>query len=123
MDIRLPLPAALRHRVESEDYLWAYVTSLLLSPPVVWAVWTFAIAWTADADRGANLQFASLFAVAVCAAPMLFVSFMVRNGRIGDLNMPESRERYTSPIQSPSSAASFARSPSGSLKPTPFSMC
>ncbi len=94
MDIRLPLPAALRHRVESEDCLWAYVTSLLLSPPVVWAVWASAIAWSSDAARLASLQFAALFAGAVCAAPMLFVSFMVHNGRIGDLNMRESRERY-----------------------------
>lgn len=94
MDIRLPLPAALRHRVESEDCLWAYLTSLLLSPPVVWAVWAFAIAWKSEAERLASLQFAALFAFAVCAAPMLFVSFMVRGGRISDLNLRESRERY-----------------------------
>ena len=94
MDIRLPLPAALRHRVESEEYLWAYVTSLLLSPPAVWTVWVYAIAWTSSADRQPNLLFASLFAFTVCAAPILFVSFMVRSGRIGDLHMRESRERY-----------------------------
>ena len=35
-----------------------------------------------------------LFAFAVCAAPILFVSLMVRSGRIGDLHMRESRERY-----------------------------
>ena len=94
MDIRLPLPAALRHRVESEEYLWAYFTSHLLSPPVVWAIWVFAIAWPSRADNPADLQFAMLFAVAVCAAPILFVSLMVRSGRIGDLHMRESRERY-----------------------------
>jgi len=94
MDIRLPLPAALRHRVESEEYLWAYFTSHLLSPPVVWAIWVFAIAWTSRADRPSDLRFAMLFAFAVCAAPILFVSLMVRSGRIGDLHMRESRERY-----------------------------
>ena len=94
MHIRLPLPAALRHRVESEEYLWAYLASLLLSPPVVWAIWVFAIAWTANAERHLNLRFALLFACAVCAAPILFVTFMVRNGRISDLHMRESRERY-----------------------------
>ena len=94
MHIRLPVPAALRHRVESEEHAWAYITSHLLSPPVVWAVWIYAIAWTYSADRHQNLFFASLFAVAVCAAPILFVSLMVRNGRIGDLHMRESRERF-----------------------------
>lgn len=94
MHIRLPLPAALRHRVESEEYAWAFFTSLLLSPPVVWAFWIFAIAWIYSADRRQNLLFASLFAFVVCAAPILFVSLMVRNGRIGDLHMRESRERY-----------------------------
>lgn len=94
MHIRLPMPAALRHRVESEEYLWAYLASHLLSPPVVWAVWVFAIAWTSSAERHLNLRFALLFACAVCAAPILFVTFMVRNGRISDLHMRESRERY-----------------------------
>ena len=94
MDIRLPLPAAIRHRVESEEHLWAYLTSLLLSPPVVWAVWVYAIALASSADRLPNLRFASLFAVTVCAAPILFVSLMVRSGHIGDLHMRESRERY-----------------------------
>ena len=94
MDLRLPLPAALRQRVETEEHLWAYFASLLLSPPVIWAVWVFAIAWTSGAERQSSLPFAALFAFAVCAAPILFVSFMVRIGRISDLNMRESRERY-----------------------------
>ena len=95
MDTRLPLPAALRHRVESEEHLWAYLASLLLSPPVVWAAWVFAIAWTSNADhRHADLRYAALFVVAVCAAPIFFVTFMVRNGRISDVNLRESRERY-----------------------------
>lgn len=94
MHIRLPMRAALRHRVESEEYLWAYLASLLLSPPVVWAVWVFAIVWTSSPERHLNLRFAALFACAVCAAPILFVTFMVRNGRISDLHMRESRERY-----------------------------
>ena len=95
MDTRLPLPAALRHRVESEEHLWATLASLALSPPVVWAAWILAIAWTANADqRHADLRYAALFVVAVCAAPIFFVTFMVRNGRISDVNLRESRERY-----------------------------
>lgn len=94
MHIRLPLPASLRRRVESEEHAWAFLISHLLSPPVVWAVWIYAIAWTSRLDGPQNLLFATLFTSAVCAAPILFVSLMVRSGRIGDLHMRESRERY-----------------------------
>jgi hypothetical protein len=94
MDSRLPQPAALRHQAETEDHLWATCASLLLSPSLVWAAWVFAIAWTTDADPRADLRYAALFVIAVCAAPVFFVSLMVRNGRISDLNLRESRERY-----------------------------
>ena len=92
MDIRLPRPAALRHRVQGEEKLWAHAVSLLLSPPVVWAVWVYATAYL----RGVNyaFQFASLFVVSICVAPMLFVAYKVRNGKISDMHMRESNERY-----------------------------
>lgn len=92
MDIRLPLPAALRHRVQGEEKLWAHAVSLLLSPPVVWAVWVYATAYL----RGVNhaFIFASLFALSICVAPMLFVAYKVRNGKISDMHMRESKERY-----------------------------
>lgn len=92
MDIRLPLPAALRHRVQGEEKLWAHAVSLLLSPPVVWAVWVYA----ASILRGTNhaIAFASLFVLSICVAPMLFVAYKVRNGKISDMHMRESKERY-----------------------------
>ena len=94
MDIRLPLPAALRHRVPAKEKLWAHIISLILSPPVVWTVWIYAVSLPSAEDISAALFFASLFALSICILPMLFVALMVRLGKIGDLHMRKSRERF-----------------------------
>ncbi len=94
MDIRLPLPAAIRHRVQGEDKLWAHAVSLLLSPPVVWAVWVYAISFLRATNRSSAIALASLFVLSICVAPMLFVAYEVRNGKISDMHMRESKERY-----------------------------
>ena len=94
MDIRLPLPAALRHRVQSEDKLWAHLVSLIVSPPVVWTIWVYAVSLPSAKNLSTALLFASLFALSICIAPMLFVAYMVRIGKIGDMHMRESRERF-----------------------------
>ena len=94
MDIRLPLPAALRHRVRPEGKLWAHFVSLIVSPPVVWTVWVYSVSLPSAANRGTALLHASLFALSICILPMLFVAYMVRIGKIGDLHMRQSRERF-----------------------------
>lgn len=94
MDIRLPLPAALRQRVQTEENLWAHATSLLISPPIVWTLWVYAVTLPTAQNRAAAFVFATIFAASICILPMLFVAFMVRLGKIGDLHMRESRERY-----------------------------
>ena len=94
MDIRLPLPAAIRHRVDRKENLWARAVSLLLSPPVVWAIWVYATSLLRASDRVSAFAFASLFALSICVAPMLFVAYKVRNGKISDMHMRESNERY-----------------------------
>ncbi len=94
MDIHLPLPAALRQRVQSDESLWAHAVSLLLSPPVVWAIWVYATSLLRSSNRSSALGFASLFVLSICVAPMLFVAYKVRNGKISDMHMRESNERY-----------------------------
>lgn len=94
MDTRLPLPATLRHRLETEEAFWAHAVSLIFSPPLVWAVWVYALTLTASAGDAKALLFASLFVLAICVAPMLFVAYKVRCGKISDMHMPLSRERY-----------------------------
>ena len=94
MDTRLPLPATLRHRLQTDDALWAHAVSLILSPPIVWAVWVYAVSLPGSAGDPRTWLFASLFVLAICVAPMLFVAYKVRCGKISDMHMPLSRERY-----------------------------
>ncbi|MCY4144949.1 MAG: hypothetical protein OXE95_00320 [Chloroflexi bacterium] len=94
MDIHLPLPAALRQRVQYETHLWAHIVSIIISPPLVWTLWTLAVTVPPASDRGAALLFAGLFAFSVCILPMCFVAYMVRIGKIGDMHMRQSNERY-----------------------------
>ena len=94
MDIRLPLPAALRQRVPREEYLWAHAISLIVSPPLVWAIWVYAVTLPEAENFAAALLFSSLFAFSICAAPMLFIGYKVRKGKISDMHMRLSRERY-----------------------------
>ncbi len=93
MDIRLPLPAALRHRLQTDDPLWAHAVSLILSPPLTWAIWVYSVTLPGNSSA-AGFLFASLFVLSICIAPMLFVAYKVRSGKISDMHMPLSRERY-----------------------------
>ena len=88
------MPAALRHHVDAEDKLWAYFISLFFSPPVVWTVWVILIAQLYSRDRLQALLFASIYGLAICILPMLFIAFMVKIGKIGDVHMRHSHERY-----------------------------
>ena len=94
MDIRVSMPAMLRQDVGADEKLWAHLVSQLISPPVVWAIWVISIALEIGQDRPRALLFGSVFAFLVCALPMLFVAAMVKIGKIGDLHMRRSRERY-----------------------------
>ncbi len=94
MDIRLPLPAALRHRLQTDEALWAHAVSLILSPPLVWAIWVVSFTLTSTNRRDSDWLSASLFVLSICVAPMLFVAYNVRNGKISDMHMRLSRERY-----------------------------
>ena len=94
IDIRIPMPAALRHHVEAGDKIWAHFISLLISPPVVWAIWTLSIAQQFSRNRFEAAFFASLFALTICILPIAFIAYMVKTGRISDLHMRHSHERY-----------------------------
>lgn len=71
---------------------WARVVSDLISPPVVWALLAFPIAYRAD-DEGQPLVWALLYGMLVCWLPLLYVAWNVRNGNISDLHMKVRRER------------------------------
>lgn len=94
MDIRIPLPSMIRHQVQNTDYLWAQIVSNVLSPPVVWAIWVYPIALAVTPSPDTAYFHATLFTILVCLMPMVYVVLMVKLGKIGDLHMRESRERY-----------------------------
>ena len=94
MDIRAAMPTALRHHVDAEDQLWAQIVSLLISPPVVWSIWVVMIALHYSRNAREALAFAAVFSLSICVIPLLFIAWMVRIGKIGDLLMRQSHERY-----------------------------
>lgn len=94
MDIRVPLTPVVQHQTKSDETLWARIVSFIISPPIVWAVWVFPIAVSVSTSTRQAFLYASIFTMIVCVMPMLFVAYMVKIGKIGDLHMRESQERY-----------------------------
>lgn len=72
---------------------WARVISNLVSPPVVWAILAFPIAWQHAPSRGQAVVWALTYGLLVCLVPMLYVGWMVRRGHITDLHMKYRQER------------------------------
>lgn len=94
MDLHIPLPTTIRQYVDADETMWARIVSFIVSPPVVWAIWAYptAIEFAITPSRG--IFWASLFTLLVCLIPVSFVAGMVKMGKIGDLHMRESRERF-----------------------------
>lgn len=83
--------------MNSETASWARLVSNLLSPPVIWAVMAFPIAFRdAKSDQQA-LTWALVYGFLVCLLPLLFVAWMVKRGTITDLHM-EIREQRIRPF-------------------------
>jgi len=94
MDIRVPIPSIVQHYTQSDETLWARVVSLVFNPPLVWAVMIYPIALAVSPSQNEALIHATIFATFVCWIPSLFVLLMVKIGKIGDVHMRESHERY-----------------------------
>jgi hypothetical protein len=72
---------------------WARLVSNLLSPPLVWAVMIFAIAFHVTSNWTLALTYALVYGVMICLLPILYIAWMVRRGKISDIHMKERRER------------------------------
>ena len=72
---------------------WARLVSDLLSPPVVWAVMAFPIAFRDARSQQQALTWALVYTVLVCVLPVLFIGWMVRRGSISDLHMQVRQQR------------------------------
>jgi membrane-associated phospholipid phosphatase len=65
----------------------------ILSPPVIWALLAFPIAYHADGGQGNALIYALVYGTMVCWLPLLYIAWNVRNGNISDLHMKVRQER------------------------------
>jgi len=72
---------------------WARVISDLLSPPIVWAVMVFPIAFHYATSRSQALLWALTYGILVCLLPIVYIAWMVHQGRITDVHMKERAER------------------------------
>ncbi len=71
----------------------ARVYSDVVSPMVVFAVLGFAVVWV-DTPFWAGLAWGILHCVFVSLAPMLFIVYLLKTGRIADLHMRNRHERH-----------------------------
>jgi hypothetical protein len=72
---------------------WARVISNLLSPPMVWSILVFFIAFHFAENRLQGLMWALTYGILVCLMPILFIAWRVHSGKISDLHMKERQER------------------------------
>ncbi len=72
---------------------WPRLVSNVLSPPVIWALLAFPIAYHADRGEGNALVYALVYGTMVCWLPLLYIAWNVRNGNISDLHMKVRAER------------------------------
>lgn len=71
----------------------AYHTSNVISPPVMFAGIGFAFG-IYERPLWPGLAWGAVYGVLTSLVPILFVGFMLRSGRIGDLHMSQTQERH-----------------------------
>ena len=72
---------------------WPRLVSNLLSPPVVWAVMAFPIAFRDADSQEQAITWAVVYGLLVCLLPIAYVALMVRRGSITDLHMRVREQR------------------------------
>src|SRR5687767_3686269 len=72
---------------------WARIVSDLLSPPVIWAVLAFPIAFRDSNTSGEAVKWALLYGFLVCWLPLLYIAWNVRRGNITDLHIQMRHQR------------------------------
>ena len=76
-----------------ERLSWARLVSNLLSPPMIWAIMAFPIAFRDAETQQQALTWALVYGSLVCLLPLLYVAWMVRRGVISDLHMQVRQQR------------------------------
>jgi hypothetical protein len=78
---------------ETSRLHWARITSDVLSPPIVWSVMVFPIAFRFAQTSRQALVWSLAYGIIVCLMPILYIGWMVRRGKISDLHMQHRQER------------------------------
>ncbi len=82
------------HETELEPViLWARLISNIFSPPVVWAVLAFPIAFRDAYSQGQAIVWAGVYTLLVCLFPLAYIAWMVHRGKITDIHMKLRKDR------------------------------
>ncbi len=65
----------------------------MLSPPVIWGVLAFPIAFREADSRDQALLWAFTYTIMVCILPAIYIGWMVWRGHISDIHLRERKER------------------------------
>ena len=72
---------------------WARLVSDILSPPIVWALLAFPIAFSEADSTQQAMTWAGLYILLVCIAPIIYIAWMVKRGSITDIHMKVRQQR------------------------------
>lgn len=72
---------------------WARIISNLLSPPVVWAILAFPIAFREAESSAQAILWAATYGVLVCVVPVAYIALNVWRGNISDMHIKVRRQR------------------------------
>ncbi|KXK21806.1 MAG: phosphoesterase PA-phosphatase-like protein [Chloroflexi bacterium OLB15] len=79
--------------VKKSDATWARVTSDILSPPVIWGVLAFPVAFRAAESVQQALVWALTYTALVCVMPAIYIGLNVWRGHISDIHIPIREQR------------------------------
>lgn len=75
------------------DFSWARVVSDLFSPPVIWGVLALPIAFRDAESLNQAITWATVYIMLVCVLPIVYISAMVKLGKITDIHMKVRKQR------------------------------
>ncbi len=82
-----------RATLKSSESPWARFVSDFVSPPVVWLLLGVAIAFKFADTRTQAATWIGVYALLICALPVVYIAWNVRRGKITDIHMRERRQR------------------------------
>lgn len=72
---------------------WARLVSDILSPPIVWALLAFPIAFREANSSSQAMTWAAVYILLVCIVPIIYIAWMVKRGVITDVHMKVRQQR------------------------------